>query len=271
MILSTADKNYMPKARTLILSCARNVPEQLFYLYLINVDEAKDNEIHSWHPNIVIEHVDWDYEPGRWRGLLCSARSIPIYKSLQDYTEDVLYLDADVIVRRSLDNLFAILCDYDLTIKYRPELKHMGAVGTMFANTFNSGVIGIRYSDIGLEFAKRYDENLWNYIDTGGELRLFLPQENIVNYADQEMLYITYLEFVNKIDFLPLPVGFNDSKFLPQSSIWHGKGTAYNHPIFTVERKRYQSSFHYHALSVCNFILNSTRTIKKRINYPLFP
>lgn len=265
MILATADTNYLPKVKTLILSCARHASDNLFFLFLINVDESKDSEIKSWHSNIVIEHVFWDNQPTRWRGMLCSARSIPLYNSLKVYKENILYLDADIIVRRPLDDLFAILLDYDLTIKYRPELKHLGAVGTMFANTFNSGVIGIRYSDFSLEFAKRYNENLWNYINSGGELQLILPQEKIVNYADQEMLYITYLEFKNRINFFPLPGGFNESKFLPQSTIWHGKGTAYNHPIIAVERKRHQSSFHYHALGLYNFILNSARSLKKRI------
>jgi lipopolysaccharide biosynthesis glycosyltransferase len=265
MILTTADINYIPKVKTLILSCARNAPDHPFYLFLVNVDRSKDNEIKSWHSNIVIEHVFWDYRPSRWRGMLSSARSILLYNSLKMHKDNVLYLDSDIIVRRPLVELFAILSDYDLTIKYRPELNHLGPSGTMFASKFNAGVIGIRYSENGLAFAKKYNKYLWNYINSGDELIIDLPHEKINTYIDQEMLYITYLEFKNRINFLPLPVGFNDSKFLPQSTIWHGKGTAYNHPIFTVERKRYQSSFHHHALGIYNFILNSSRSIKKRI------
>jgi len=271
MILATADTNYIPKVKTLITSCARHAADHQFYLFLINVDESKDNEIKSWHSNIVIEHVFWDNHPTRWKGMLSSARSIPLYNSLKVYKENILYLDADIIIRRPLDDLFAILHDYDLTIKYRPELNHLGPSGTMFASKFNAGVIGIRYSENGLAFAQRYNKYLWNYINSGDELIINLPQEKINTYIDQEMLYITYLEFKNRINFFPLPGGFNDSKFLPQSTIWHGKGTAYNHPIFAVERKRHQSSFHYHALGLYNSSLNSARSLKKRIIYPRFP
>lgn len=264
MILTTADETYIPKAKTLIQSCARHAPDQLFYLYLINVDKTRDREIYAWHPNIVIEHVDWDYKPHRWRGLLCSARSIPLFRSLQNYKENVVYLDADTIVRHSPVDLFAILDDHHLTVKYRPRLNHLGPTGTLYASKFNSGVIGIQYSELGVAFAKRYNEILWNFNNSGRKLHVDLINEKIVTYPDQELLFVAYLEFQNKIKFMALPEGYNDSKFLPKSTIWHGKGTAYNHPIFRIERNRYNGRFRYFTFGGLNFVLQIARMIRNK-------
>ncbi|MCA9982354.1 MAG: hypothetical protein KDD89_16025, partial [Anaerolineales bacterium] len=77
MIVTACDSRYLGEARYLLRSCARHAPDQRLYLFLVN-DQTPDSVIWGWNKNTLIERVTWDYEPARWRALMCCARSIPV-------------------------------------------------------------------------------------------------------------------------------------------------------------------------------------------------
>ena len=262
MILATCDRNYLHRVRLLISSCARHIPDQRFYLYLINSDKPTDREIQSWHPNLILEKVRWRIDPDNWRALMCSARALPLETVLKKYNEKVIYLDSDTLVRKSIHELLSILDKNDLTVKYRPQLNQMGAAGTHYAAKFNNGVIGIRPSPIGIKFAQRYNELIQEHIASGKPLEHHLKKENITSIFDQELLFLTYLEFQDDISFYPLPEKFNDARFSPNSIIWHGKGTAYNHPLYTTERYRYEYPRMYYPLGLASQGLSIIRYLR---------
>ncbi len=271
MILATCDKKYLPRVKNLIRSCARHEPDQRFYLLLINTDTPLDREIGNWHPDIIVERVWWPYDPINWHGMMSSARSIPLEKVLEQYEEKIVYLDSDIIVRSSLIEIFSILDDYDLTVKYRPQLNQRGPGGTEFAAKFNAGVIGIRPSTTGLKFVRRYNQLIQEHIASGKPLKYRLEDENIVSSIDQELLYVTYLEFQQELLFKPLPEKFNDAKFNPHSLIWHGKGSAYKHPLFVSERWRYALPALYHPMGLCTQIISFARDLKRFIRGQKYP
>jgi hypothetical protein len=241
-------------------------PDQQFYLFLINADTPSDREINSWHPNLIIERVWWQYDPVNWRATMSSARSIPLEKVLKEYREETIYLDSDIIIRGPLVEIFSSLKEYDLTVKFRPQLNQRGPAGTDYAAKFNAGVIGIRPSPIGLKFTRRYNQLIQNHISSGKPLVYYLEEEKINSWIDQELLFVTYLEYQKELLFKSLPEKYNDAKFHNESIIWHGKGTAYKHPMFTTERMRYDYPVLYHPLGTFNQILSLSRNIKRCMN-----
>jgi hypothetical protein len=265
MIVTACDENYLFEARNLIASCRRHEPNQRFYLYLVNSQNVSDATIARWHPKILIERVQIKYDSQKWRGLMCTIRSIPIVKALENYREKVIYLDSDIIIRAPLTKLWNALEYVDLMVKYRPWGNHLGAAGTNYASKFNSGVIAINSSDNGIRFAKEYSQNLSNFIASGQPLERRLPEEKIVSIVDQELLYVTYLNLKEYIHFQPLPEGYNDAKFLLRSVIWHGKGTARNHPLFRLEKVRCQNQFFYLFLFPVSQLLSLLRSFRSKI------
>ncbi|GAI37357.1 unnamed protein product, partial [marine sediment metagenome] len=144
MLLTAVDKDYLLKeGQFLIKSCAKFEPEQKFYLYLVNAEKDLDEEIKKWHPNIIIEHAEFSYDPEKWRGLMCSARSIPLESVLTSYKEPTIYLDSDILLMGHLTELFEQLKDNDVMIRLRSELKLKGPAGTEHSAKFNSGVIAV--------------------------------------------------------------------------------------------------------------------------------
>ena len=265
MILTACDSAYLKEAACLIRSCARYVPEQKFYLFLVNGENITDETFRSWHPQIMVDRVLWNFEPQRWHGLMCAARSGPIEKALHQYHEKLLYIDSDCLVRAPLNEVFQALDHCDLMVKYRPQMEQLGAAGTYFASKFNSGVVAIRPSDPGLRFAHNYHQAIQEFITSGKPLELPLEEEKIISVFDQELLYATYLQLKEDLTFTPLPDKFNDSKFNPGSAIWHGKGTARTHPLYRLERAHYQHQRLSPIFTVFSSILFAARATKRKI------
>jgi len=253
MILTAVDDNFLGEAVSLIKSCARRAPRQRFYLFLVNSNEERIAQVRKFHPKLIVEHVQWPYDAERWRGLMCSARSGPILHVLQKYKEPVVYLDADMLVMGPLDELFDELETYDLLVQYRPEGDVLGAGGTRKAGRFNSGVIAVRPSDEGIEFARQYNHRISKWIDTGKPLCKYDEDCGIETCIDQEFLYLVYEEFKGRLRFAPLPIKFNDSRFRPGSVIWHGKGVARKRLPYVLGKLSYDNVFVYYIFSLIRF------------------
>jgi len=254
MILTAVDDNFLSEAITLIKSCARHVPEQRFYLFLVNSSEQRVAESRACHPNLIIELVRWPYDARRWRGLMCCARSIPFLNVLETYKEPTLYMDSDMLIMAPLDELFGELKTFDLLVRYHPESDVLGAGGTKNAAKFNSGVIAIRPSDVGIQFAREYDRRIREWINSGKEICKTDESYKVNTCIDQEFLYVIYKEFEGRIRFKPLPDKFNDAKFKPDSVIWHGKGTARKKPEYVRAKLAYSNRFRYYAFSLICYI-----------------
>lgn len=157
MLLTACDQKYLPEAKILIKSCARHEPDQRFYLYLVGINRDEETTISSWHPKIIVDKGTWPYHSDPRPGMINCIRSIALEKVLKKYHEPSVYLDSDTILRGPLTKLFEILESYDLSVKYRPELKQRGVVNSPHASTFSSGIIAIRPSDEGIQFASEYN------------------------------------------------------------------------------------------------------------------
>ena len=253
MILTAVDDDFLPEALSLIKSCAKHAPRQRFYLFLVNSTEDRIAEVRGYHPNLIVEHVQWPYDDQRWRGLMCSARSIPIIHVLETYKEPTIYLDSDTLVMGPLDELFGELETCDLLIKYRPGIEQLGPAGTLNSAKFNSGVIAIRPTEVTLKFIREYDRLLREWIDAGKPIYQWREEHKVNTYIDQEFLYMVYDELKEQLKFKPLHDKFNDSRFRPGSVIWHGKGVARKRLPYVLAKLSYDNLFFYYIFSLLRF------------------
>lgn len=253
MLLTAVDDNYLSEASYLIKSCARYEPDQKFFLYLVNSSEDKVKKLKKQHPKLIVEHVTWKYDQSIWKGIMCCARSIPLKYVLESYKEPTIYLDSDTLLRAPLTELFGLLRSYDLSVLYRPDTKLRGPMGTDYCATFNSGVIAIRHNDVCLQFVEEYNKRMWDWIKSGKEFSAYRMEEKLFTCIDQELLYIIYNEYSERLKFVPLPHKFNDSRFLDDSVIWHGKGTARKHPQYVHEKLKYDNVLLSHLFYLANW------------------
>jgi len=145
---------------------------------------------------------------------------------MKEHNDAVLWLDADIIVRRPLMVLEAILENADLTVLHRLDCIARGPLGTMDAGRFNTGVVGVANTDAGQAYLE------W-WADMIESVRTPHP------LLDQEAAYLAWCNVRSSIRFQALPAGYNDSRFLPKSAIWHGKGSAKRHILYRMEAARY--------------------------------
>lgn len=257
MLLTAVDDRFLDEASFLIRSCARHAPQQRFYLLLVNSNEQRVKQLRTCHAGLIVEHAQWEYDPQRWRGLMCSARSIPLVHVLETYGEPTLYLDSDTILRRPLDYLWKLLEEYDLLVDYRPQVKVRGAGGTLHGGTFNSGVIATRPNENTLAFFREYDRTIRAWIATGKPLCHFDEAAGVSTCIDQEFLYTVYEQFRDRLRFQPLPKKFNDPRLRADSVIWHGKGTARERPRYVLCKLSFGPSLRYYAFRLLGYPLLS--------------
>lgn len=261
MLLTAVDDRFLDEASYLIRSCARHMPEQRFYLFLVNSTETRVAPLKAIHPNLMVEHVSWEFDAERWRGLMCSARSIPISHVLETYQEPTIYLDSDTMLRTSLDGLFQELEAHDVLIKYRPQLEQIGPVGTPHAAKFNSGVIAIRPSEAGLAFMREYHTNMRAWIEAGKPILEWREEYGVHVYIDQEFLFLAYDKLKDQMKFKALPEIYNDAGFHSNSVIWHGKGSARTHPEYTLAKLSYDRGWRYLVLGPLLWGMSFARSV----------
>ncbi len=243
MFLTAVDDKYLDEAQYLIKSCARHAPDVRFHLFLVNSSEDRVANLRRIHPKLDVQHVSWPRDAARWRGIMCCARSIPIAELTATSHEPVIYLDSDIILRKSPVGLFKELEQHDLLIRLRPNMTQIGPVGTPHAAKFNSGVIAIRPNPSTIAFAEEYNNTMRAWIDAGKPIIEWREEDKTDAYIDQEFLYLAYEKFKDRLKFKPLPDEYNDAKFHPESTIWHGKGRARRHPAYRVAKMNLDSPF----------------------------
>lgn len=236
MFLTAVDDKYLDEAQYLIKSCARYAPDIRFHLFLVNSNDERVAPLRKIHPNLDVRHVMWKPDVARWRGIMCCARSIPISELTATSTEPVIYLDSDIILRRSPSGLLKELDKHDLLIRLRPNMTQVGPVGTPHAAKFNSGVIAIRPNPTTIAFAEEYNMTMRAWIDADKPIIEWREEDKTDAYIDQEFLYLAYEKFKDQLEFKPLPDEYNDAKFHANSTMWHGKGRARRHPAYRVAK-----------------------------------
>lgn len=223
----------------LIKSLAVHMPNEKFCLVLVNGSGKYDNEIRTWHPNLILKnyplHVDKEYE----KGYQFCYMTLPLHELLVEFDEPLIYMDGDIVVRGSIQPLFEDLNKYDYMVRYRPFLETDGPLSATHGAKVNNGVTCFANNKKTRLFTLELRNRIVEFLNNGGDPIRWSEKNNAVTAIDQELLWLLYLEYQNEIKFFPTDDRYNDSVFKNDSIIWHAKGVARNYPEYRIECYKY--------------------------------
>lgn len=209
-ILVVSDSGYINRMKTLISSIHKFVPHAHIHAVLINCNEEEEN-IKKLHNDITVENIyelfqnkviytRGDHKCTDKHAFCANIRVKIITKLLKErHSDNILYLDADSIILRSLNRLLADMTKNDLIV-YEPFGKP------------KTGVMGINNNKKMIHFFRKFNDLVNEY----GIKRWF---------ADQYSLKIMITRYAGRLFIKSLPISYIDWKFEPKSYIWVGKGT----------------------------------------------
>lgn len=222
MILIISDEEYISKAKILINSI-RKFHDIKIHLHLVNYNIKLDvNNIEYSYSNLKLDNTNikyWNSIKYTEKNAYCANIRVKIINQLLDNNEWILYIDADSIVRKSLNYFFKEIKLYDLSAHYCDKKKY-------YKNGFRirTGVLGINNSSIMKEFMNYYSNkiNLFEW------------------FSDQDTLQDTYLNYKKNIKFNKINSKYIDWNFKNESHIWTGKGESkYNNQNYINEEKKF--------------------------------
>lgn len=191
IISTTSDANYIGYVKCLLRSCQANSPKFKFHVRLIDIEDKDtiSRELLSIKSDTILEFDDigitansvntkrhsaliWDGVIGgidvkpqipevkhsRWliSNRQCYASNIRfrnIYNLLNAHAESVLYLDADSIILKNLQEFKTIIERFDLSIKLRKSPKN-SPIPYPNGNSWECSCIGVNYTSAAKEFIK---------------------------------------------------------------------------------------------------------------------
>lgn len=150
---------------------------------------------------------------------------VVMYETLLEYKKPILWLDVDVLVRKSTSLMFNNISANTLMVLKRFTDDER--------SVFNTGVVGVGYSQPTLDMMKWSSEK---------------AMENKEWFADQLYLYMGYLKYGSNINLVNLinhrawhDIGGKPGAFNKDSVIWHCKNNHFDNPIYQDEYKHYWS------------------------------
>ncbi|MDM3861026.1 MAG: putative nucleotide-diphospho-sugar transferase [Aphanizomenon gracile PMC644.10] len=219
-ILSIADQKYCKYLKTLISSIAVNFKDVHVHLHLINVSPSEQDELLCLYSNITFTSEEVKIDDSQSFSAYCANVRVRVMRRLlESGIDNLLYLDADSIVRKDLTPLFRLLKNTDLIIHHR----HSDVEAWRFA----TGAIAIRNNAKVKVFMQGWEKNLESLIYSW--------------YGDQISFSRTYEILKNELYIKNLPMKYIDWKFSPFSSIWAGKGKRkHENMLYLLEDRIYE-------------------------------
>lgn len=192
----------MEKEKRLVITAVNQEPEYRRMMQTLIDSIAKHNNI-----TIGYDVIEGNYLEAQ------GVRAKLMLNAFKDGYDKVCWLDADMLVRGSLDELFDS-CGIDgFSVKYRPECDKYAK--------FNTGCLVV-----GRECVPMIKD--W-------EKLLRKPKGK---YPDQHYLWKVYKK--HKFKLYPFFPRFNDHEFKNDSIIWHAKGHHRKNPKWLKECKKYE-------------------------------
>lgn len=190
---------------TFIKSCAINCRKEPLTVYLINTDECED--LKKLHPRLEIKYVKTKREGDSLKNYaVCYCTKG--FKELIRNNKYVAYFDADIIIRKPINELFIF------PEKGKPILTVMSRPHQEFEKSkFQAGVILMNKNKKSNYFMEAWDFYTWKAL------------ENLDTwFHDQKYLYKVYESKKGEIILRALEYKYNDWNFIHDSSVWHCKG-----------------------------------------------
>lgn len=242
MITTIVDETYLYReARYLLASIYKNIPNEKIYLFLVNCNEEVKADVLKWNPNTTIDFRTFDVPKEQYKSYMYVMMTFVFDWLLNDIKtkEDIIYLDADIVLKGNLDNLYKDLDKYDLMFRYHPFNRIKGPTTDEFGGIMNNGCVVVKNNTIMAEYSKKLRKNIQNYLDTKKDPVIFLEEAKVITCIDQEMEFTTYLDMKDKIKFFPIDNIYNDTQYTDIGIVWHAKGVHRTYPEYLIECHKY--------------------------------
>ncbi|QKF66484.1 hypothetical protein AVENP_0925 [Arcobacter venerupis] len=242
MITTIVDKTYLYKeARYLLASIYKYMPDEKIYLFLVNCDEHVKKDILNWNPNVIIDFRIFDVPKEQHKSYMYVMMTF-VFDWLLNETkikEDIIYLDADIVLKDSLKDLYSQLEKHDLMFRYHPFNRIKGPTSEEFGGIMNNGCVVMKNNLVMAEYSKKLKQNIQNYLDTKKDPVIFVEEAKVITCIDQEMEFTTYIEMKDKINFFALDNIYNDTQYTNIGTVWHAKGVHRTYPEYLIECYKY--------------------------------
>jgi len=242
MITTIVDETYLYKeARYLLASIYKYMPNEKIYLFLVNCDEKVKQDLLSWNPNVTIDFRIFDVPKEQYKSYMYVMMTFVFDWLLNDIKikENIIYLDADIVLKDSLNNLYNDLEKYDLMFRYHPFNRIKGPTSDEFGGIMNNGCVAIKNNTIMAKYSKKLKQNIQDYLDTRKDPVVFVESAKVITCIDQEMLFTTYFEMQDDIKFFPIDNIYNDTQYTDNGIVWHAKGIHRTYPEYLIECYKY--------------------------------
>ena len=242
MITTIVDKTYLYReARYLLSSLYKFMPNEKIYLFLVNCDKDVKDDVLSWNPNTIIDFRVFDVPKEQYKSYMYVMMTFVFDWLLNEkkIDDDIIYLDADIVLKGSLSSLYKSLDEYDLMFRYHPFNRISGPTSDEYGGIMNNGCVAMKNNNIMSLYAKDLKYNIQTFLDTKQDPVIFLEHAKVITCIDQEMEFTTYLDMKDKIKFFPLDNIYNDTQYTKKGIVWHAKGTQRNAPQYKIECYKY--------------------------------
>jgi hypothetical protein len=242
MITTIVDETYLYReAKYLLSSLYTYIPNEKIYLFLVNCDDKVKKDVLSWNPNTIIDFRIFDVPKEQYKSYMYVMMTFVFDWLLNDIKtkEDIIYLDADIVLKGNLDNLYRDLLKNDLMFRYHPFNRIKGPTSEIFGGIMNNGCVAMKNNTIMAEYAKILKQNIQDYLDTKTDPVIFVEKAKVITCIDQEMLFTTYLEMSRTINFFPINNIYNDTQYTKKGIVWHAKGVHRTYPEYLIECHKY--------------------------------
>ncbi|TFB13944.1 hypothetical protein E3V33_00095 [Candidatus Marinimicrobia bacterium MT.SAG.4] len=223
ILCSVASNDFLHYIERLLASAGTNLPEALFYIVLVNVDKIKAEYLNSLYGNLILEHdyVHFNNHADQ-QGYCTNRRSTLLPHLLKKYNSPVVWIDADSLIIKPAQELieYANSCDFSVMYSDSHPLLNMsekkrmklpkGPLGSPYYGVFSAGLITMKNSQIMKEFVDSWAKKV--------------EKKKLSWYADQEGLFLTYLDYKDKIKFRSLPEKYWGRYYSEDIIIWVPKG-----------------------------------------------
>jgi len=203
MLCTSLDRNYLPWGKLYCLSAALTNPNEKIYISSVNLSENEIKELKDC--NMLVNITNHKIEVPktiRYRQYMQCRIShvlLEVFEKFHNTNEICIVTDVDMLFRKSLNDLYALIQDNDILLKFDKEHLDMKEI--------QNGIIMFRCNQIAINLFLLFYNKMW---DNG-----------IINYRDdQRQLFKAWKEFRGVINFEEIPYDYVDGSFRNDSHIW---------------------------------------------------
>jgi len=215
MIVTHLDKNYLLWGKLLLLSAAKNAPDEEVYISAANLEPEDVKWLSQFHSHGIIRNHKINVpETIEYRRYMQCRITQVLLEAFGEYAgEDklIIAMNADMLIRKPMDELYRRIKGNDVLIKF--DTKHLQA------SEIHNGVIVFNSKSTRIfPFLAYYNSITW--------------KDGVTYRDDQRGLHKSFNTWSDDLLFGSLPHDYIDGHFNKDSHIWsahvHNRFTNYN-------------------------------------------